>query len=119
MGTTRCPKESVGLNAERIKRPIPIQHSGLPKLRRYSCSEFIPLRRLRQPFSFVESGYFLPIPAIGRLSQGEAAEGVFADASEIECVVAFDHVGDLSVAVRGVVLKVVGHAAAGVEAEDE
>ena len=66
----------------------------------------------RKWLSFADSGY-------RGLAEGEAAEGVFADASEVEGVVAFDDVGDLGVAVGRVVLKVVDHAAGAVEAEDK
>ena len=57
--------------------------------------------------------------SIERLAEGEAAEGVFADAAEVEGIVAFNDVGDLGVAVGRVVLKVVDHAAVGVEAHDK
>ena len=43
--------------------------------------------------------------------QREAADGVFADAAEIEGVVVFDDVGDLGEAVGGAVLKVFDDAA--------
>ena len=47
---------------------------------------------------FVERGY--------RSLQREAADGVFADAAEIEGAVAFDDVGDFGEAVGGAVLEV-------------
>ena len=53
------------------------------------------------------------------LRQREAADGGFADASEVEGAVVFDDVGDLGVAVGGVVLEVVDDAAQGVQTEDE
>ena len=56
---------------------------------------------------------------VAQLAEGEAADGVFADASEIERAVAFDDVGDLGVAVGGVVLEVVDDAALLIQAEDE
>ena len=48
-----------------------------------------------------------------------AAEGVFADAAEVEGAVVFDDVGDLGVAVRGAVLEVLDDLALNVEAKHE
>src|SRR5262249_9582353 len=49
----------------------------------------------------------------------EAADGVFADAAEVEGAVVFDHVGDLGKAVGGAVLEVFDDATLWVQAEDE
>lgn len=45
------------------------------------------------------------------LREGEAADGVFADAAEIECAIALDNVCYLGVAVGGAVLEVFDNAA--------
>ena len=56
---------------------------------------------------------------VSTVTEREASDGVFADAAEVERVVSFDDVGNLGVAVGGVVLKVVDDAALVVEAKDK
>ena len=53
------------------------------------------------------------------LSESEAADGVFADAAEVEFAVAFDHVGDLRVAIGGAVLEVRDDAALRIDGDYE
>ena len=49
----------------------------------------------------------------------EAADGVFADAAEVESIVVFYNVGNLAVAVRWAVLEVFDDPALRVQTEDE
>ena len=51
--------------------------------------------------------------------EAEAAEGVFADAAEVEGVVVFDDVGDLGKAVGGTALEIFDDAAGLIERDDE
>ena len=52
-------------------------------------------------------------------TRGETPHGVFADAAEVERAVSFDDVGDLGVAIRGVVLEVVDDTPLGIKTEDK
>ena len=98
------------------------RRKALPRIRRFSsrlCT-FAPLRQNMSPPPSVLV-LFVQGPRFGGsegfrlfmadLVQREAANGVFADAAEVQGAVALDDVCDLGVAVGGAVLEVLDYAA--------